>query len=355
MKRAILLSSLALSIIGTLSFSVIANVEGNKHLNMTMNYVIGDKSSLEDLKIKQEISKGQYAKKTLLISKDGVKDEGIKLTFNEPGEEIKDKKLFRGIDNGSFAEDKDYSVIVQPKSKKGIFIRYNHKNDYKEFSITNDIIEYNSGSIYDVFVEANHVYFIYRNNKSENYFIKINLTSEKMVESIKLDTVDGMYFVSKSKYETGYVRKDNKIYMPALDIDYSIRVFCYDLSSKSLTFKDIKNDSNLKQKAMDRIIGDDMCFITHDDKGSLGIISYNMINDKKEINNVNIPVDKEYRHISMSQIKVKDECIHLCGDIISNNNEVTGFIAGIDKKTNSIKYFSKLNDASRLTYRLMIQ
>lgn len=355
MKRAILLSSLALSIIGTLSFSIIANVEGNKHLNMTMDYVVGDKSSLEDLKIKQEISKGQYSKKTLLISKDGVNDEGTKIIFNEPGEQGKDKRLFRGIDHGSYAEDKDYSVIVQAENKKGIFIRYKHNKDYKEFSISNDIIEYNPGSIYDVFVKADDVYFICRNNKSENYLIKINLTSQKMVESIKMNTEIDMYFVSSTKEELGYFIKDDKVYLPALGIDYDIRLFCYDLSNKSLTFKDIKTNLKLKATSMYSVINDEIYFFSYDSTGDLVISSYNMVNDKRETTNVKIPIRDEFRTISFRSFKVKGDFIHLCGDIINNDENMTGFIAGIDKKENSIKYFAKLNDTSRLTYRLMIQ
>lgn len=356
MKRAILLSSLALSIIGTLSFSIIANVEGNKHLNMTMNYVVGDKSSLEDLKIKQEISKGEYAKKILLISKDGVKDEGIKFNFTQPDEDIKDKNLFRGIEHGSYAEDKDFSVILQGIYKKGIFIRYKHNSIYKEFTIVNDVIEYNNtGSIYNVFLKDGEVYLIYTNNKSKKFLIRINLNSQKIVESIKMDTEEHMYFVSKAKGETGCVIKDNKVYMPALDIDYNIRLFCYDILSKSLTFKDIKTITNLKQTAMKRIIGDEIYIISYDNKGNLDISSYNMVNDKKETNNINLPVDKEYKRLSIDQVKVKEGYIHLCGDIVDVNNESTGFIAGVDKKDNSIKYFAKLKDYSRLTYRLMIQ
>lgn len=355
MKRAILLSSLVLSIIGTLTFSIIANVQGDKYLDTTMDYVIGDKSLLEDLKIKQEISKGQYAKKTLLISKDGVKDEGVNFTFNQPDEYIKDKKLFRGIEYGSYVEDDSFSVIIKVESKKGIFIRYKYNNDYKEFSILNDIIKYNSGSIYDVFLKDGEVYFIYRNNKSESFLMRVNLTSEKMVESIKMDTEKNMYFASSSGGETGYIKKDNKVYMPALDKDYNIRVFCYDLSSKSLTFKDIKTFTDLKRTAYYRIIGDEIKFISYDNHGNLEVSFYNILNDKKGNNNVKLPINKEYRYININQFKEKEECINLCGEIVDFNNESIGFIAGIDKKANSIKYFAKFNDCSRFNYRLMIQ
>lgn len=354
-KRTIILCSLVLSIIGTLSFLVIANTRGNKDLNMNMTYVVGDKSSLGEVQIKQEIFKGDYAKKMLLINKDGVKNEEFKLHFNDEGDQIRDKKLFRGIEWGSFGEDENFSAILQIREKEGLLVRYKNNNEYKEFTIKNNIINGKKGEVYNTIVKDGEVYAVYNNDKYENFLIKINLTSKTMVESIRIPTDKNMWFSSKNIMDKLYVVKDNKVYMYAHKIDESLRVFCYDFLSKNLTYKDIEINISGRGYCESQFIDRKIYLINFQGDNTLRIISYDILMDEKKSMTINLPQEYYNTNIFVDQLKETEDSFYLCGYSIKVANEHVGYIMKIDKKAKAIKYLSKLDESPKFNYRLILQ
>lgn len=355
MKRSILIGSLAFSIIGMISLATMANIKTNKLLKMNIEYLVGSQADLGEVKVEHEIRKGRYLEKKIQIDKNGIKDKAVKIETYDSN--VKDKELFRGIEFGGFDENKEFRATVSMDEKKGVVVRYinNASGKYKEFNIIDKTIVPERCSVSNAFIYEEDIYAIYRNKESENFLIRINLPTEKLVDIINMKTEQSMYFIQRKVSDKGYTFKDNKLFIPTTDIDDNIRVYCYDLSNKNLTYKDINMNDKKMYSSHDSYINDKIYLFKVLEDNEFEIAYYDIIEDVKKSVSFKITGDEKLKDMFSSDIKETDDSFYICGQNYLGDDKVDGYIMRVDKNNGELKYFAKLKDYLLFDYRLKFQ
>lgn len=361
MKRAILLSFLVLGIVGSTLGAVAFNLETRNGSKQEIVDIIGDRSSLKDIKMKQNFYVTPHTKKTTLITKEGIKDEKFENAYEEAY--LKDKKLFRelisgigarSVSNFSFSENGNESVVVSNVYKKGIFVRYKKDGKYKEFYIKEDSKKYD-GHIGFTFLKDNVVYTIYQDGNQKYYFLKIDVNSEKLLKTIDMDSDVDIYVHSDRLRKSECVIRDNKLYIPALTKDRNIKVFCYNLLNDTLDFKDIVAGIDNNQ-SFNIFLKNEKFYITKvsSDKEELTISNYDITNGEVKNRNFNTSSLKE-KYFHIFDLKETEDSFYLSGELIEDNKAGSNFIMNLDKDTSKTNYFGKISDEQRFFPHLTIQ
>lgn len=343
MKRKILLSFLAITIIGIVALTIDSNIGVKKHIDSKLVDLAGNRESLGPVKV---ISTSKvlddYNSVKTTATKDGIISN--KLTPEPDVAKNLDKKLMRGFFISG--QNDKFSVALRNDKNKGLRVRYKNKaeNKYEEFLINEDFLL--NCSISNLYIKDDFVYVVINSwdefrEFEESNIVKISLNSKKMIGKIKLLTEQGIREYTNSGNKI--IVKGNKMYIATEYIDLGVKLFILDLEKETVEYKNLTSEEFKNDKDSSQSLFSDDNYIYYEvfnrKEKNIMVLIYDVSTGKTTETTIKDKSFEKLDLINSTECKVIGNKLYLVGSVHKFDMEdLNPFTAVIDLSQKSLDY-----------------